>query len=493
MTGSTLTRRGLLRGLGVGAALGAGAATTASCTLFGSGTGNTSSDGTVTLTAAIVPDPSGASRFYAEQFARFTEQTGIDVKIIENPTDQQLNAIELMFQQGNPPDVFRCQGPQALDRISGRGWVAALDEYAEAVDLAARFPEGALHPRTSGLHRDGKLMSLPLVSGQWSSGGFLVHNRTLLAESGYDRPPETVGEYESYARTLTAKGGGKFYGAALSGAKPADINALQAQAGPASIGSLGIDYRTGEVAFDDPSLVDTVELIRKLQADKVYQPGWESWDGSRVFTEFAKGKIAFYIGGGWNVNEIAKLAPDLDFGVSPVPIPDAGRKGYYAQSSAFAPLWSMSAESKHPEEAWKLMDFLVSEEFQRAYFTTFRTFTAMESAWREATDLTPQERGIIEAFDASIRRAPGPATDGRPGVQKLLQAKSAEPDLAHSDSSLQSITRDEDFAPKAEALNRALEEFLDSEISKLRADGVEVSRDDLVYPDYDPLQDWAPA
>ncbi len=393
MTGSTLTRRSVLRGIGVGAAVGAGAASTASCTLFGSGTSNTSTDGTVTLTIAIVPDPSGASQFYAEQFAAFSKLTGINVKIIENPTDQQLNAIELMFQQGNPPDVFRCQGPDALNRISGRGWVAALDQYATAGDLAARFPDGALDPQTSGLHREDKLMSLPLVSGQWSAGGFLVSNRALLAEGGYQEPPATVGQYEEYARALTAKGAGKYFGAALSGAKPADIAALQAQAGPSGIGGLGIDFRTGKPAFDDPSLVEAVELLRKLQADKIFQPGWESWDGARVFTEFAKGKVAFYIGGGWNVNEIAKLNPELEFGVSPVPVPDTGRKGYYGQSSAFAPLWSMSAQSKHPEEAWKLMDFLVSEEFQSAYFAKFRTFTAMESAWRERPTSPSRRRG----------------------------------------------------------------------------------------------------
>lgn len=493
MTGSSLTRRGLLRGIGVGAAVGAGALSTASCTLFGSGPSSTSSNGTVTLTVAIVPDPSGASQFYAEQFAAFTKKTGINVKIIENPTDQQLNAIELMFQQGNPPDVFRCQGAEALNRISSRGWIAALDEQAGASDLAARFPAGALDPRTSGLHRDGKLLSLPLVSGQWSAGGFLVYNKSLLSEGGYAEPPKTVGEYETYARSLTGKGSGKFYGAALSGAKPADITALQAQAGPAGIGGLGIDYRTGKAAFDDASLVDAVEFVRKLQADKIYQPGWESWDGARVFTEFAKGKIGFYIGGGWNVNEIAKLNPDLDFGVSTVPVPDAGRKGYYGQSSAFAPLWSMSAESKHPEESWKLMDFLVSEEFQRAYFAKFRTFTAMESAWRDASDLSEQEKGIIAAFDASIRHAPGPSTDGSPGVQKLLAAKSAKPDLAHTDSSLQSITRNEDFAPKTATLNKNLDAFLDAEIKKLTGEGIEVSRDDLVYAGYDPLKDWKPA
>nr|WP_273379064.1 extracellular solute-binding protein [Actinopolymorpha pittospori] len=444
------------------------------------------------MKVAIVPDPSGASEFYRQQFNAFTTKTGIAVDVLENPTDQQLNAVELMFQQNNPPDVFRCQGPEALDRFWSRGWTAALDEQATSSGIASRFPDNALAPRTSGLHRDGKLMSLPLVSGQWSSGGFLVYNKALLAASGYSQPPATREEYESYARKITAKGAGKYYGAALSGARPADINALQAQAGPGSIGS-GIDLRTGKVAFSDPSLVEQVELIRRMQAARIYQPGWESWDGSRVFTEFAKEKSAFYIGGGWNVNEIKKLNPSLDFGVTTVPVPGSGRGGYYGQGSAFAPLWSMSAKTKHPDEAWKLMDFLVSQEFQQAYFDTFRTFTAVESVWRDAKDLTEPEKGIITAFDESIRRAPSPATDGTPGVQKLMAARSGKPELSHGDNSLLSITRNQPFAPLAKDLDSKLDAFLEEEIGKLTAAGTKVSREDLTYPDWDPLQNWTPS
>lgn len=493
MTRRSVSRRSLLRGLGAGIALGAASSVTSACNLVGSPTtkGATSTKGAVSLKVAIVPDPSGASEFYRQQFDAFTKKTGITINVIENPTDQQLNAVELMFQQNTAPDVFRCQGAEALDRFAGRGWTAALDEYATSSGLAARFPENALTPRTSGLHRDGKLMSLPLVSGQWSAGGFLVYNKPLLAEGGFSNPPATSADYESYARTLTEKGGGKYFGVALSSGRPADINALQAQAGPSSIGS-GIDLRTGKVAFSDPSLVGQVELVRRMQAAKIFQPGWESWDGARVFTEFAKEKIGFYIGGGWHVNEIKKLNPSLDFGVSTVPVPASGRGGFYGQGSAFAPLWSMSAKTKHPDEAWKLMDFLVSEEFQRAYFDTFRTFTAVESVWRDAKDLSGPEKGIIAAFDASIRRAPSPATDGSAGVQKLMADRSAKPELSHADSSLLAITRNQAFAPLADQLDRKLDDFIESDIRKLQAAGVKVSREDLAYPDWDPMQNWTP-
>lgn len=487
-----VSRRSILRGAGAGLAVAATAGVASACNLVGSPSSSGNGE-KVTLRVAIVPDPSGASEFYREQFNNFSKKnSGITVQIIENPTDQQLNAVELMFQQDNPPDVFRCQGPQALDRFFSRGWTAALDEYA-GNSLKSRFPEGALEAQTSGLHRDGKLHSLPLTSGQWSVGQFLVYNRAILADGGYSAPPQTIEEMDQMARALTAKGKGKYYGMAVQGQKASDIIRLQNGAGPSSIGDKGIDFRTGKAAVADKSLVDTVELYRKLQADKIFEPGWESWDGSRVFTEFAKEKVGFYVGAGWNVNEIKKLNPQLEYGVAPLPVPSAGRAGYIGQGSAFAPLWSMSAKSKNPEEAWKLMDFLVSEEFQAAYFKFFRTFTAVESSWREAKDLSDAEKGIITAFDETIRRAPDPATDGSAGAQKLMAALSAKPDLKYTDIALQSITRNEPFAPKAADLSSKLDTFLDGEIKKLSDAGTKVSRDDLTYADWDPLKDWKPS
>lgn len=486
-----VSRRTILRSVGAGLAVGATSSLATACNLVGSPSSSGGGE-KVTLKVAIVPDPSGASEFYREQFAAFSKKNpGIAVQVIENPTDQQLNAVELMFQQDAAPDVFRCQGPQALDRFHSRGWTTALDSYA-GNDLKSRFPEGSLEPQTSGLHRDGKLHSLPLTSGQWSVGAFLVYNRTLLKEVGASEAPQTIEQLEQFARDLTAKGKGKYYGMAVQGQKAPEINKFQAGAGPYSISDKGIDYRTGKGAFTDRSLVDTVELYRRLQADKVFEPGWESWDGARVFTEFAKEKVAFYVGGGWNVNEIKKLNPQLDYGVAPLPVRAAGRAGYLGQGSAFAPLWSMSAKSKHPEEAWKLMEFLVSEDFQRAYFSFFRTFTAVESVWREAKDLSGPEKGIITAFDETIRRAPDPGTDGTPGAQKLMAALSAKPELKYADSAVQSITRNEDFLSKATKLTTQLDSFLDAEIKKLSGAGTAVSREDLAYPEWNPLEAWKP-
>ncbi len=478
--------------MGFGAAAVATPAFVSSC----SGGESGSSSGDVALTIAIVSGHAGGAEFFREQFDNFEKANpGISVEMIENPPAQNINAVELMFQQGNPPDIFYVNGANNLDRLHGRGYTAALDDYIDD-DFRSRFPEGSLDPLISGLHREGGLHSLPLVSGKWRSGSLLAYNQAILEENGLDRPPETFEELEQMSYDITRNGGGDYYGCAFRQSDAREVGFLQAAAGPSSIGEpsgLGLDLTTGQAGVSDASLVDLVELYRQLQTDKIVMPGWESWDGERVFTEFAREKIAFYAAAEWHVNEIANLNPELNFGLAPLPVPAAGRQGYLGLRAAFSPIWAMSAESARPDEAWLLMDFLVSEEFQRAYFETFRSFTAVESVWRDSADLSEVEQQMITIHDETVRRAPDPITDGSPAVKMLMTELIAQPDLRWHATSVEAITRGEDFAPKATALDEEIDSFLDTQIEQLASAGGEITGDDLSYPEWDPMQDWAPA
>jgi multiple sugar transport system substrate-binding protein len=496
MTGSplplrsrTLTRRTLL-----GAAAATGAALTTGCTLVGGGSKSDSDGPTVRI--ALVPDPTGASAFYRAQFDKFTEQTGITVEVIENPSAQQVNAVQLMFKQGNPPDVYRAQGDAALNSFNSQGWAADLTAYAEKDKLADRLGTANLDPRTSGLHRDGKLLSLPLVAGNWSAANLMLWNKSRLAEAGATEAPKTISELDQIARAISAKGKGKYYGYAFSaalGGPTAEVSMLVNQAAPSSIWGTSWDLRTGKVAYTDPGLLRSVDFYRKLHADRVVEPGWQTWEPARVYTEFAKGTAAMYLGSCYHVNEIKKLSPDLDFGVAPVPVPDSGRAGYAGQSISFSPIWSMSSKSKNPDAAWKLMNFLVSAEFQQAYFETFRSFTAVTSAWTGKSQLSAQESEMATVLSTTIKRTPSPSVVGSAGAQQALIDFSGNPDFNFGTLVAQAISRNQPLEALAKSQQRKVEGFWTTEFAKLAGAGKQVSAGDFTFADWDPLKDWTPA
>ncbi|WP_432969821.1 ABC transporter substrate-binding protein [Dactylosporangium sp. CA-233914] len=494
MTGSsppsrvpTLTRRTLLGGAAAGIA-----ALTGGCTLVGGGSKSGSGP---TIRIALIPDPTGASAFYRTQFDKFTEQTGITVEVIENPAAQQVNAVQLMFKQGNPPDVYRAQGA-ALDSFNSQGWAADLTAYADKDKVADRLGAANLDPRTSGLHRDGKLLSLPLVAGNWSSANLLLWSKSGLAEVGATKPPATISELDQVARAISAKGKGKYYGYAFTtalGRPAADVSMLINQAAPSSIWGTSWDLRTGKVAYTDPGLLRSVEFYRKLHADGVVEPGWQTWEPTRAYTEFAKGTTAMFLGSCYQVNEIKKLSPDLDFGVAPAPVPDTGRVGYAGQPYSFSPIWSMSSQSKNPEAAWKLMNFLVSEEFQRAYFETFRSFTAVTSAWKGKSTLSAQESQMVDVLSATIKRIPDPTVVGSAAVRQAMIDFSGNPDFVFASLASQAISRNQPIDALAKDQQQKVEAFWSTEFAKLNDAGKKISAADFTYADWDLLKDWTPA
>lgn len=460
------------------------------CDLVGGSSDSGGAADKVTVTVALVPDPPGASLFYRQQFDEFEKANpGIAVKVVENPTDQQLNAVELMFQQNRAPDVFRAQD-DGMDRMAARGWVAPLDEFVTP-EFLKRFPEGSMDPATSGLHRDGKLMSLPLVWGPWSSLRVFLYNEDLLKKSGFDGPPKTWTELEQMATKITADGHGKYFGYAPTAAKAPAAEMLAGTAVPYSVAASGIDFRTGKPATSTPGLVEAVELHRRMQAAKVMVPGWESWDGSRAFKEFAAGKFAMYPTAPWHVAEVRKLAPEIKLGVTGLPVPATGRGAYLARTKSFSPLWSMSSQSAHKAESWKVMDFLSSESFHQAYYQKFGTLTALEGAWKAEAEKNPDQAAILKVAEESLRRAPNPALASK-GGQALTQALAAKPDLKYTDAAVSSIVKNQPFAPAAAQLDKDLQTFLDKTTADFAAKGQEGSVKDLTFAGWDPLKDFTP-
>ncbi|SEF18247.1 ABC transporter substrate-binding protein [Jiangella alba] len=472
------------------AAASAVALTATGCNLVGSGeddSGNDDASGeNVTITVALVPDPPGASEFYRAQFDQFEEEhPDITVDVIENPTDQQLGAVELMFQQGDPPDVFRAQA-EGFDRMYERGWTHSLEEFVTD-DFIDRFPEGTMDPATSGLHRDGELYTLPLVTGKWDVR-VLLYNEAVLRDNGYDGPPETWGELEEMATTITQNGGGSVFGYAPTDGKAIAVEILAQTAVPYSVVGDGIDFRTGQPATASPGMVEAVELHRRMQANSVMVPGWESWDGARAFTEFAAGTIAMYPSAPWHVAEIRKLNPEIELGIAALPVPDDGRGAYTPMKRSFQPIWSMSSETENPEQAWEVMDFLASEDFHRAYYEEFGTLTAVESAWADQAAENPDQSAILAVAEEGMRLVPNP-TLASPGGAAIQQARAQRPELKHTDAAVDAIINNKPFLPIAEALDTQIQTFLDETLAGLSGTA---TIDDITFPGWDPLENFTP-
>jgi multiple sugar transport system substrate-binding protein len=79
---------------------------------------------------------------------------------------------------------------------------------------------------------------------------------------------------------------------------------------------------------------------------------------------FITERVGFVVTGDWFLNSLAKAAPELDFGITVMPVPEEG-----AESATWAGGWSavIPQGAKNLDGAWKFMQYLAGEPGQRTY------------------------------------------------------------------------------------------------------------------------------
>jgi len=100
------------------------------------------------------------------------------------------------------------------------------------------------------------------------------------------------------------------------------------------------------------------------------------WDETLPFSvnAFANGQVAMIFGPSWRALEIKSLNPQLDFVAVPVP----QLAGVVEGGIHWGSFWmeGVSRDSREPEIAWRLLEFLTQEEQQRAFFSAASVFRA---------------------------------------------------------------------------------------------------------------------
>ncbi len=164
-----------------------------------------------------------------------------------------------------------------------------------------------------------------------------------------------------------------------------------------AFGGTFYDDATGRIVCgEDPHVLEAVKWM-KSYADKysfVKVNSFAEGFGDQADNPFIRGKIAMAAGHVSNIQFFKKYAPDLDYGIVSFPYPE--RMG--SDRSAWMGGWCMAVPrgSKHPEEAFKFMQWLcTSEEAGRSMITTTGTFPGFRAS--PAFDLVKGDEKL-EAF-----------------------------------------------------------------------------------------------
>jgi multiple sugar transport system substrate-binding protein len=294
------------------------------------------------------------------------QATGHQVELVQIPPAEVDDTSKLItaVRGGTGPDVY------LLDRFivaqrAGDGLLQDLSALG-ADDIVSNYIPFA----KSEASFDGKVWALPFDTDTRA----LYYNKTMLQSVGVDpaeldasKAPVTWDRIKEIANLLNVKDSNGNY--SQMGFIPW-VNQGWHYTYGFSWGAKFFDPAACAITPDEPAVVSAFQWVQdycnELGADKVSAFGNPSMQPAfdQSTHPFIQGKLAMQITGDWYLATMAQYAPDVDYGVTWMPVPKAGD-----QSATWAGGWSVVIPqgAKNSEEGWTFMQWFAGEPGQRLY------------------------------------------------------------------------------------------------------------------------------
>jgi len=223
----------------------------------------------------------------------------------------------------------------------------------------------------------------------------IFYRRDLFARAGYDRMPDTWGEWRKALLAVKRRAGPNGYALFLP---PNEYEPLLVMG--LGTGSPFLSENGTRGAFSEPRFRRAFDFYAGLYRDSL-SPPLRNNEIANIYQEFARGYFAAYITGPWNLGEFASRLPDSlqdAWATAPMPGPDGPASGASLAGGASLVVFR---GSKHKAEAWRLVEFLSRPDQQLRFYHLTGDLPARLEAWRD-TALTSDPR--IRAFGEQLTR-----------------------------------------------------------------------------------------
>ena len=320
----------------------------------------------------------------------------IHLEIIEAPnaTNQVEDLYTSSFLLGNSPYDLVYMDIIWVPKFAAAGWLLALDNRLSPQELAEFLPGDI----DGGTYQE-RLYRMPFLT----NAGMLYYRQDLLEEGGY-QPPETFEELVRISRNLQEEGkvewGYIWQGKQYEGLSAMFVEILQ------GFGAFWLDPDTGEVGLDRPAAIDGVRFLRSTLEKGISPPGITTYAEEETRRLFQNGKAVFLR----NWPYVFALASQDDssiqgkFAIKPM----VHAPGY--GSGACLGGWGLgiSSSSKHPDEAWKIIEFMTGEDIQRRYVLQTGTAPTRRNLYREPAIVGkyPYYPQLLKVVESSALRPP---------------------------------------------------------------------------------------
>lgn len=336
------------------------------------GTANVKTVESVTLKAYTT---SGSEKEALDQLnQKFQEENpGIVIDLEVAPEDQYSTIIKTRLASGDAPDLFTVWPGKKKDPFASAGYLMDLSSES----WVSRLPETA----KSVAMYDGKVYGMP--ADQHVIG--VIYNKALFTQYSLEIP-KTWDQFLTLSQKIKDAGvtpiavGFKDLWITQLLAYPMAANAIYRE-DP----SFDADMAAGKATFSNSPWKRVMADYYALNEKGFFNEGVLGTTYDQTAQLLASGQAAMVVNGTWMIPNLRAIKEDLDLGMFPLPYTvDANDPAWISVGpGAF---WAINAETKHPTETKKYLEFLSQPENNKIWLNGKKAFPVFTDA---SADLDP--------------------------------------------------------------------------------------------------------
>lgn len=335
----------------------AGLAGAALLGVAGCGGGGGEQGGSGNITFAWGPEETGTLQKMIDDFNQKNED-GITVKYREMPADtgQYFDKLRTQFQAAS----------NDIDVIGGDViWPAQFAAQGYYLDLSDRFSEDMRSEFLKAPMDANTYEDKPYGVPWYTDSGMLYYRKDLLKKSGFSDPPKTWDELKQMSKKVQQDSGTKFgfvfQGADYEGGVCDGCEYIWTHGG-----NILDPDDPSKVVIDSPESIAGLKTQHSMVSDGITPKAVSNYTEQESQTTFLNGDAVFmrnwpYIYGLAADEQQSKVRQE-QIGVAALPVGSEGDQTYSALGG-----WnfSINANSKNPDAAWKFIQYMVAPEQQK--------------------------------------------------------------------------------------------------------------------------------
>jgi ABC-type glycerol-3-phosphate transport system substrate-binding protein len=431
----------------------------------------------------------------AREFER--EYPNIELEFITMSENEFYEALPLLFESGQAPDIFyRSGGGTVLRELLEKGWIRPLHpDGTVPQEWMECWPDDCFIPGINVYNKEVYSFHFTNIkAGVW---GFMFYNKEILAEAGLDpeQPPETWSELKDACRTISNQSISA--GITIPLDPPGDIRRLWTAIAGSIMTDTTFDYQQGRFCMDDERMLVAYDYIRSFYDEALVLRGDDpenphQYDKAFARQALATGQAAFYFDGHFVLGYLKTIGfedfVNTNLGIAATPYPDDCPHGALSSVLNNNSYW-VSSQTQHPEEAWLFIDWMTQPDgfFGREYVSRGYGFLEYVDNAQYVTD--PNMLRVIKIAPALRVIYPEPLVLN-PELAESQAFITAGESVRWMPTIGECLLDDCDFNETAHDTAQTQNDLFLQTLEEERNSGLDVSVDDYTFPDWNFNEDF---